>query len=213
MVFLYLTAIEPSHKIKNRTYWLCKCKCGNEKTVNIAKLINGEVRSCGCYKKEKAKSDSTTHGLAGHPLWSLWRDIRNRCYNKNVSHYHLYGGRGVVMCQEWSNDFMAFYNWAINNGWRKGLQIDKDIKARELGVEALLYSPCRCQFVTSKTNNNNRRSNRYIEFNGVVKTVMQWSEEYKINHGTLFGRLKRGWPIGKALTISAEKTGKTKCFH
>jgi hypothetical protein len=194
-------------------FWLCKCDCGKEKSISKQKLLSGETKSCGCLQRDTAKRDSTTHGLAGHPLWSLWRDIRNRCYNPKVNSYHLYGGRGVAMCEEWRNDFMAFYNWAIGNGWKPGLQIDKDKKAREIGVEPLLYSPERCEFVTPKENNNNRRSNVYIEFNGETKTVAQWSELYGMSQHLVSARLRRGWPIEQALTIDTKLTGKRKCFH
>ena len=197
-----LVALELSHIKKSKRgsnhYWKCICDCGVEKIVQKQKLTNGNTRSCGCLQRETAKKDSTTHGLTGHPIWSLYRDIGNRCYNSNVKHYHLYGGRGVEMCEEWKSDFVVFYNWCIKNGWQKGLQLDKDIKAKELGVEALLYSPERCQFVTPKKNSNNRRNNRLIEFNGATKTLMEWSEITGIKHGTILSRLRRGWDVEKA---------------
>ncbi len=182
-------------------YAFYKCQCGEVKKISIYKANIGETRSCGCYQREVATKDSTTHGLTGHPIWSLHRDIRNRCYSTKVESYPDYGGRGVVMCDEWRNDFMSFYNWCIANGWRKGLQIDKDIKAKELGVEALLYSPERCQFVTPKKNSNNRRSNRYIEHNGITKTLMEWSEIVGINQGTIHSRLSRGWSVERAFKV------------
>lgn len=207
-----LTAIRLSHKVGYVHYWVFKCACGNEKAIIKSKVTSGETKSCGCYQKEVATSDSTTHGLTNHPVWRLYRDIKNRCYRKTVISYPIYGGRGVIMCDEWKNDFISFYNWCMCNGWRKGMQIDKDIKAKELGVEPLLYSPEMCQFVTPKQNCNTRRSSRNIELNGVTKTLQQWSELTGINYATIIGRIKRKWPIEKALTINTIKTGKTKCL-
>ena len=212
-VFHRLTAIKRSRREDNKIYWLFKCECGVEKEIVKAKVVTGETKSCGCYQRDRATSDSTTHGLYGHPLWSKYKDIMNRCYNKNTVAYNSYGGRGVTVCNEWKEDFVSFYNWAIKNGWKPGLQIDKDIKAMELGVEPLLYSPERCQFVTPKINSNNRRSNRFIEYNGFVKTLMEWSEYANIHQATFAGRLKRGWGMKEALSLSTVKTGKTKCFH
>lgn len=82
-----------------------------------------------------------THGLNDHPLYRKWNGFKTRCYNKNNPKYHRYGGRGVIVCNEWVNNFKAFYDWAILNGWEEGLQIDKDIKAHKLGKEGLIYSP------------------------------------------------------------------------
>ena len=192
-VFNYLTAIQFSHKSSSAHYWVFKCKCGNDVVINKTKVVTGATKSCGCYAVERAISDSTTHGLSNHRLYAKWNDVKNRCYNKKVSSYKIYGGRGVVMCDEWRNDFKCFYNWCIENGWEEGMQIDKDIKG-----DGLLYSPGTCCFVTPKKNCNNRRSNRYIEYNGVVKTLMEWSEHFGVNPGTLFGRLSRGWSLDKA---------------
>lgn len=188
---------------KKATY---RCVCGSVKDIGIYKVNIGETRSCGCYQREVATINaSTLNGLSSHPLWSKWRDIWNRRYNENTKSYSHYGGKGVVMCELWEKDFMSFFNWAINNGWREGLEIDKDIKAKELKVKPLLYSPERCQFVTGKKNCNNRGSNKYIEHDGVTKTLMEWSETTGVNYGTLAGRLKRGWRMEQAL--------KNEIFH
>lgn len=204
-IFGRLTAIRLDRKERyGNTYihfWWCKCICGVEKAVRKQKLLNGETTSCGCYQREVATRDSTTHGLTGHPIWNLHKDIKNRCYNPKVDCFPDYGGRGVEMCDEWRHDFVSFYNWCIANGWQKGLQIDKDIKAKELGVDPLLYSPERCQFVTPKKNSNSRRNNRLIEFNGVTKTIMEWSELVGVNRGTINSRLSRGWSVERAFKI------------
>lgn len=198
--FNLLTAIRFSHKAGFTQYWLFRCDCGKERTISKSKAIIGETRSCGCYQRTKATIDSTTHGLTGHLLHGKWRDIINRCHNKNVQSYPTYGGRGVIVCDEWRNDFLSFYNWCINNGWKPGLQIDKDIKGN-----GLIYSPETCAFVTCKENNNNRRSNRYIIFDGEKKTIMQWSEKFNIHHATLTGRLDRGWTFEKAISVPVDK--------
>lgn len=189
-----------------------RCTCGIVKKIVIYKANTGETKSCGCYQREVATINaSTLNGLSNHPLWSKWRDVWNRCYRENVKSYPLYGGNGVEMCEEWRDDFMAFYNWCMSNGWKPGLQIDKDIIPKKLGIPAKLYGPDVCCFVTCKTNNNNRKSNYCVEFNGVIKTVAQWSEEYSINQHTLWGRINRKWPIEKALTMHTKLTGKRKC--
>lgn len=142
-----------------------------------------------------------THGLSGTPLYDLWATIKNRCYNKNEPIYKEYGARGVRMCNEWLNNPVAFIEWAKRNGWKKGLQIDKDIIATKLGLPPLLYAPDRCQFVTPKINGTATRKSRYIEYNGVTKTLAQWSDELGISRTTILMRLDiYGYSVEQALT-------------
>lgn len=179
-----------------------RCNCGNEKELAIANVKNGTTYSCGCLKDEITKK----HGLYKHPLYVLWISIKQRCYYKNSISFPRYGAIGVKMCDEWKNDFKAFYNWAIQNGWKKGMQIDKDIKARELEMVPLLYSPKFCQFVTPKKNGNNKSNNHYIEYNGITKTLQEWSEEYNLPCETLRRRIKKlKWELEKALLTPVKK--------
>ena len=80
---------------------------------------------------------NTKHGYNGHPLLKAIRGIIFRCYNKNAHNYYLYGEKGVTVCKEWVDDEIAFVNWSKANGWKKGLQIDKDILSRKLGISQL----------------------------------------------------------------------------
>jgi hypothetical protein len=195
LTFNYLTALRFSHKNNSSHYWVFICKCGKERVINKTRVVTGYTKSCGCFAVEKAISDSTTHGLSKHPLYRRWNDIIKRCYNPKVKSYINYGERGVIVCDEWKNNFLSFYNWCINNGWKDGLQIDKDINGN-----GFIYSPQTCCFVTPKTNSNNRRNNKKIEYNGEIKTLIEWSEKFGINNGTLSGRLKRGWSLEKSFT-------------
>lgn len=137
-----------------------------------------------------------THGLSKHPLYRVWRGIKLRCYIKSATGYDNYGGRGVRMCEEWRNDFKAFYDWCISNGWKHGLDIDKDIKGN-----SFLYSPETCLIVTNKQNCNKRKSNRILSFNGKKQTISEWSDEIGISRNTIRMRInKHGWSIEDALT-------------
>jgi hypothetical protein len=191
--------VSKNGRILIRSKALYLCECGNSKEIDIQNVKRGHTSSCGCYAKED-KSNRAKHRLISHPLYSIWIAVKNRCYNPNTKDWSNYGGRGVHVCGEWVNNFICFYNWALSNGWEKGLYIDKDIKAKELGVEALLYSPERCMFVTPKVSSNNVRSNRVLEFKGKQQNLSQWAEEFKINRCTLRDRLKAGWTIRDALT-------------
>lgn len=191
MVFGRLTVTKNTELRKSGLYWECVCECGEKKFISSAKLRNGNTRSCRCLNTELVIKRTVTHGLSSHPIYKLWVKIKERCNNSNASNYHMYGGRGVVMCKEWENNFMSFYNWCIENGWKKGLQIDKDIKAIKLGIPALIYSPKMCQFVTSKVNSYNKRTSKYIEYEGKNQTIAEWAVETGIKMGTLWYRLRK----------------------
>lgn len=124
-----------------------------------------------------------THRLSNHPLYRLYWDIRNRCYREKTLCYPRYGGKGVIMCDEWKNSFEAFYYWCINNGWAKGLQIDKDIKWKEKygTLPGKLYSPEFCSFVTQKVNGNNTKATLFFEYKGETKCFADWCEIYGLN--------------------------------
>lgn len=182
-----------------------KCFCGKEKEISISHVKSGHTKSCGCISSRNTIGErGKKHGFAGknaHPLYNVWCSMKARCYDKNSTKYHVYGAVGVRICDEWINDFMAFYSWAINNGWKKGLQIDKDIKGN-----GFLYSPENCLVVTSKQNNNCRTNNHIIEYNGEKKTAPQWSILLGIRASTILSRINNyNWSIEKALTTPLMK--------
>lgn len=132
------------------------------------------------------------HGLTNHKLFTVWWNMKQRCYDPKQTNYKNYGGRGVKVCDEWISDFKAFYDWAINNGWKYGLHIDKDI----IG-DGKLYSPDTCCFVTRKENNNRKRSN--VIYNGKRQSLSELSKEYKIHYPLLILRIKLGWSLEESL--------------
>ena len=123
-----------------------------------------------------------------------------RCYYSTTNGYERYGGRGIIMCDEWINNPDSFYNWAINNGYKKGLTIDRiDVNGN--------YEPSNCRWVTKEVQDNNRRNNKKITYKGETKTLSQWCRKYDINIVTLSDRLKTGMPFEEALTKPVIKGG------
>lgn len=94
------------------TRWVCRCDCGTEKVISGKHLKSGAVISCGCIGQEHSRAAKITHGKAHSRLYGVWCNMKNRCYNPNVSCYKRYGGRGIGVCDEWKNSFQAFYEWA-----------------------------------------------------------------------------------------------------
>lgn len=196
----YLTLIEEVGK-NNAGHRLgrYKCVCGTEKILPMFKVWYFKTKSCGCLKAKLVSKATTKHGLRQHPLYKIWRNIKSRCNVSTSPDYKNYGGRGVRMCEEWENDFMAFYNWAISNGWKKGLDVDKDSKGNNL-----LYSPLYCTILTHKDNCNNTRANKFIVYNGKKQTVAQWAEEARLPPQVLLGRIISGWDMGRAISTPAK---------
>lgn len=114
---------------KPSRFGLFKCCCGNEFKTTISSIKSG-TKSCGCLQKivarQTLKNHITTHNFSGTRLHKIWKNIKQRCLNKNNPSYQKwYGTRGITMCDEWKNDFMSFYNWSMDNGYSENLSIDR----------------------------------------------------------------------------------------
>lgn len=107
-----------------RACWKCRCDCGVEKEIRGTSLRRGLTISCGCHKLKIFVERSTKHGMHETPLYQIWEGMKDRCYNKNRQYYKLYGGRGILMCDSWRDDFMEFYR-DMSPTWEKGLELDR----------------------------------------------------------------------------------------
>mgnify|MGYP002523134152 CR=1 FL=1 len=135
--------------------------------------------------KAKYSNKTQYHGKTKTKLYKTFRDMKNRCFNKNDYHYKWYGAKGVSICKEWLDDFMSFYNWSYEHGYKEGLTIDRiDVNGN--------YEPANCRWVTLKENCNNRTNNRIIEIDGVEKTLAQWEEETGIERNSIARRYDKG---------------------
>jgi hypothetical protein len=123
-------------------------------------------------------------------LYSIWLHMRERCNNEHHCAYSRYGGRGIKVCEEW-NDYLAFKAWALANGYKEGLTLDRIENDGN-------YEPSNCQWSTSKEQANNRSSNRILEIGGVQHNIQKWCEITGLPRHIADGRLRRGW--------SAERT-------
>ena len=194
--FCRLTVIERANDYvypsgRHRAQWLCKCDCGNETIVKANDLKGGHTNSCGCLNKEKTKERSTKHRMSHSRIYNAWSHMKQRCLDKNSNDYNDYGGRGIKVCNEWL-EFEPFYKWATENSYNDSLSIDRiDVDGN--------YEPSNCRWVDMKTQQNNRRNNHYITYDGKTQTMKQWSEELNINYSTLRQRINDlGWSIDRA---------------
>lgn len=120
-----LTVISYKCKIGETHKWNCICECGNERSVLVHSLLRGQTRSCGCLKTDLSRLAYTTHGRKPKNLYQTWSNIKQRCYNAGNSDFKHYGGRGIKVCDEWRNSYEAFRDFALENGYRENIEIDR----------------------------------------------------------------------------------------
>lgn len=187
MVFGRLTVIERASNIGDRrTTWLCKCICGNEKVIESCSLHSGKTKSCGRLLSERMKETKFKHGFDGDRLWSIWKSMIKRCYNKSHKAYDRYGGRGISICCEWKDNFLSFRDWSLNNGYAENLTIDRKDNDGN-------YEPNNCRWTIDEVQNYNKSNTIHITINSFTKNISEWSTISGIPKKLIYDRFKRGW--------------------
>lgn len=133
------------------------------------------------------------HGMRYTRIYNIWKSMQQRCKNPNSINYKNYGAKGVLVCKEWSDNFEAFRDWAMANGYNDNLTIDR------INVNGN-YEPENCRWVSYKEQANNKSNNRLVEFKGEIHTLGEWSSITGVKLSTIWARLQRGWSIEKTLT-------------
>lgn len=178
----------------------CQCICGTRREVLLDNLVR-RGGSCGCLESEITSNRNRTHGASGSSLYRVWQAMRNRCYRQSGQDYPLYGGRGIVVCEEWRTDFAAFQAWALENGYRPGLSIDRVDNDGP-------YSPANCRWASSFAQAHNKRNNLIVTAFGEEKCLAEWADDPRctVSYGTLQARLNRGWDAERAISAPKDLT-------
>lgn len=186
------TVIEEDTKRGNsgQSYYICRCDCGVERSVRGTGLRDGSSLSCGCLNRDIVSKDDR---LVDHVLYKTWGGMKQRCYNPNNLMFKNYGGRGIVVCDEWRYDYIAFEKWSMENGYKAGLTIDRIDNDGN-------YCPENCRWVTHTVQARNKRKSIFVTINGVTKCLFDWADEYGIQHVTMTHRWRRGWRGAKLIS-------------
>ena len=184
-----------TYKTGNKTRWNCSCECGAEHVVTGGSLKSGHTKSCGCLNREMNLARSTKHGAAGRgrttPEYRTWIKMLGRCTNPTNDAFHLYGGRGITVCERWLN---SFENFLEDMGLKPpGRSLDRI-------NNSLGYSPDNCRWATRTEQNRNTRTNRLLTHDGKTCCIAEWAELTGINYYTIHGRLRQCWSTEKALS-------------
>jgi len=175
---------------KQRHYFVsCKCDCGAMCERRALELVRGDTVSCGC---QMLKGRPPVHGHANpyDKAYATWNRMRSRCENPKVGCYADYGGRGISVCDRWKS-FEHFY--ADMGDPPPGMSLDRfpDVNGN--------YEPGNVRWATPKEQANNRRSSRFLEFQGERLTISQWANRLGVSVQTLWNRVNREWPIERIL--------------
>lgn len=174
-------------------------KCPECEAEVEAQLSNGKRnQSCGCIQRKLIAKANTKHGDSKNTseyfnLFGLWSGMKGRCYTPTNQDYHYYGGKGIIVCEEW-HDYQAFKAWALANGYvpRENLQIDRKNSNDN-------YCPDNCRWVTPKENQRNRdivklteedvREIRHLLSQGL--TDEEIAQQFIVTHHAI-GDIRRG---------------------
>lgn len=199
-----LTVLERagSHPTSGNIMVRAACACGAEVVVAWSQVKRGKTRSCGCLQVEAATRSALalrTHCMHGTPEYQAWRAMLSRCQNKNVPNHPGYGGRGIRVCERWQ----VFENFISDMGRRPSPahsldRIDNDGN----------YEPENCRWATNTVQQRNKRNAVLVTWAGETLPVREWEDRLGFRKELLYGRLKKGWSVERAMTepVHTEKS-------
>ena len=208
----YLTVISYEHG-----KFSCRCACGRIVKVNPWLIVNHKKKSCSsreCAFFHKCSSEaSTTHGLTGDRLYTIWNNMVARCHHPQNTNYKNYGARGISVCEEWRTDVHKFIDWARNNGYSENLTIDRIDNNGD-------YTPSNCRWVGYEVQITNRReyepkarkATKHIwTINGETKSGVEWCKFYGISFPTVLYRIQKlGLSPLESLTMENKQSGRPR---
>lgn len=180
-----------------KRFWNCLCRCGNFKVLYTREITRKVPKHCGCNYK----------GLYKHSLYRTWRNIKSRCYNKNVRSYAQYGAKGIGICSEWINSPELFISWSLSAGWKHGLVIDRvDHNGN--------YSPDNCRFISASDNNKKVHIDNYglslgsNNYNAKINEDQVVEIKMMLTNGFTYSQIQKRFNLSREI-IYRIKTGKT----
>ncbi|KPV42001.1 hypothetical protein AN477_19725 [Alicyclobacillus ferrooxydans] len=200
MKFGHLTVVDVITGNSKRM-WVCKCDCGRmkEKPLSGYQLKNLIITDCGCIFRKHIGKGMRRHGQCNTKLYKVWSSMKARCSNPTDKAYANYGGRGIHVNPMW-NTFEPFRDWAVCNGYREGLTLERVDNDGE-------YGPRNCKWIPKPEQTSNRRVCRRITYRGQTRILKDWAEELGIPYHVLQHRVYRGWSVSRAFETPVRRYG------
>lgn len=158
--------------------YFCLCHCGKTFCPTKYRILNPAFSSCGCLRLGKCINSRKTHGCSNELIYRIWAAMTSRCFNRNNKAYKHYGGRGITVCEKWLNP-ENFIEWALKNGYKKGLTIDRI--ENNIG-----YNESNCRFVSMVVQNNNKRNSIHVNYKNESMGISEWARKLKLNNSSLY---------------------------
>jgi hypothetical protein len=187
-IYNRITVVSFDYAKNHKSYWVCRCSCGNKVTIRSDQLTGGVTGSCGCLHRDTI----TTHGDSNSKEYETWLRIKKRCYDPKHKSYSRYGGRGIKVCTRWFNSYDYFL---LDMGRAPSPKHSIDRKDNNGN-----YEPSNCKWATSIEQANNRRNNLRLTYKGETRNLRQWCDILNLNYSTTFSRLRIGWTVEMALS-------------
>jgi len=185
--------------IRNQKRYWAVCECGEARRLYIAsKLLSGHTRSCGCLHRDVASKIMTKHGMTGSPEFTAWAKMKQRCENPGNKKYHLYGGKGVVVCERWRGNFGAFY---ADMGQRPSARHSIDRYPDNNGN----YELSNCRWATPQQQAQNLRTNALVELYGETICISEAARRLDIPRSTLKNYISRNGMTHQQIVDRASK--------
>jgi hypothetical protein len=182
---------------------LVKCSCSKQtvKVVRLRSLLSGATIGCGCVHREAVQASNSTHKLSKHRLYKTWLNMIERCTNPEDKNYANYGGRGIVICDEW----MKVENFISDMypTWQEKLTLDRI-------DNSLGYFFENCRWASKTQQNRNKRTNVNATIGGKTQCLMGWCKELNINYNTVKTRIQKGADASQAILQSANSKEKAR---
>lgn len=188
---------------KGRNKIRCLCDCGNIAYPTKTALIKGYTKSCGCLQKEVAANEKYKHGFAHERLYHVWDGMKQRCVNPNHIAYHQYGGRGIKVCKEWTDNYVVFREFMLTHGY------DPEAPFGECTIDRIDndgdYCPENCRVISVQEQQINKGDVFSFILDGQRTTISGAARMRGITRSGIQYRLKKGMSLEEAINTPLRK--------